>query len=82
MAQYIPCGQAKRFAELSRPITRREYDKVLEKLFALGLDGYVQERSAASKAFIPSFDLEGVQFIPERQETAFLPEKQKKTPKE
>ena len=61
MAQYIPCGRASGYAEINRPITKREYQKVLEHLFFLGLDGYVQERTAAKKEYIPSFLLEGVE---------------------
>ncbi len=61
MAQYLPCGRAAEFPEINRRITQREYDKVLDKLFSLGLDGFVQERSSAKKNFIPSFNLEGVE---------------------
>ncbi len=60
MAQYVPCGEAARFPEINRRVTKREYEKVQELLFSLGLDGYVQEREAAKKDFIPPFDLEGV----------------------
>lgn len=60
MAQYIPCGRAAEFPEISRRITAREYAKVQEHLFALDLDGYLQERNSASKCFIPPFDLSGV----------------------
>ena len=61
MAQYVPCGRATEFPPLGRRITRREYEKVQEHLFSLGLDGYVQERESASKDYIPQFDLSGVQ---------------------
>ena len=61
MAQYIPCGDAARYPEINRTITRREYQKVLDHLFSLGLDGYVQDRSAARRAYVPSFSLEGVE---------------------
>ena len=61
MAQYVPCGRAAEYPEINRPITRREYQKVLDHLFFLGLDGYVQERAAARKAYIPAFSLEGVE---------------------
>lgn len=60
MAQYIPCGHAADFPELNRRITKREYEKVQQHLFDLNLDGFVQERSAASSKFIPPFRLEGV----------------------
>lgn len=60
MAQYIPCGRAAEFPEINRPITKREYEKVQQHLFDLGLDGFIQERTSASSKFIPPFDLEGV----------------------
>lgn len=60
MAQYVPCGRAAEFPPLDRRITKREYEKVQDHLFSLGLDGYVQERESASKSYIPPFDLSGV----------------------
>lgn len=60
MAQYIPCGQAEEYPEINRKITKREYDKVLNRLFDLNLDGFVQERTSAKNSFIPPFNLEGV----------------------
>lgn len=61
MAQYLPCGKASDYPEINRPITKREYHKVLNFLFELGLDGFVQERSSAVKEYIPSFHLEGIE---------------------
>lgn len=61
MAQYTPWGRAKApggipgYPELSRPITRRELEKVQEALFDLGLDGFVQSRKAKGAEFIPDF---------------------------
>ena len=60
MAQYVPCGRAADYPEIDRRITKREAEKVQQHLFALGLDGYVQERKSAKKDFIPPFDLEGL----------------------
>lgn len=60
MAQYLPCGRASDFPELNRRISKREYDRVLDRLFELDLDGYVQERASAKKEYIPPFDLSGV----------------------
>lgn len=60
MAQYTPWGQAKDgipgYPELSRPITRRELEKVQNTLFDLGLDGFVQSRKARGAEFIPDFE--------------------------
>lgn len=61
MAQYTPCGRAAEFPELNRRITKREYERVLDALFELGLtEGFVQERSSAKEEYIPPFDLSGV----------------------
>lgn len=60
MAQYVPCGKAAKYPEINRRITSREYKKVQQRLFELGLDGFVQERESAKKEYIPPFNLEGV----------------------
>lgn len=60
MAQYIPCGKALDYPEINRKITRREFEKVQNCLFDLGLDGFVQDLSSAKLSFIPPFNLEGV----------------------
>ena len=60
MAQYVPCGKAPDYPKLNRRITQREYEKVQQRLFELGLDGFVQERSSSKKEYIPDFNLEGV----------------------
>ena len=60
LAHYVPCGRAADYPDIDRRITKREYEKVQQHLFALGLDGYVQERKSAKKDFIPPFDLEGL----------------------
>lgn len=61
MCQYTPCGDLSRFPELRRKITRREYEKVLRCIEALGLtQGYVQELSSATEDYIPDFSLQGV----------------------
>lgn len=60
MAQYVPCGRALDDPEINRRITKREYEKVQQHLFDLGLDGYVQERKSAKTDFIPPFNLEGL----------------------
>ena len=56
MAQYTPCQNCESIPELNRKITKREYDKVLHKLFELELDGFAQELSSASKDYIPKWD--------------------------
>ncbi len=56
MGQYIPHGKATEFEKLSRKITKREYKKVADKLLDLGLDGFMQELSAADEQYIPKWD--------------------------
>lgn len=61
MSQYTPCGQAARFPELARTVTRREYDKVLGHLIDSGMENcFVQELDSGSRRYIPDFDGEGV----------------------
>lgn len=61
MFQYTPMNDVPGFPELSRPLTRRECDKVWAYMDSLGItDGYVQSRESSGQKMIPSFDLTGV----------------------
>ena len=61
MAQYVPCGDLSNYKEINRPLTQREYDKVVNHILDLGLEKiFVQELEAASDEFIPDFDFTGV----------------------
>ncbi len=61
MAQYVPCGDLSDYKEINRPLTQREYDKVVNHILDLGLEKiFVQELEAASEEFIPDFDFTGV----------------------
>lgn len=61
MAQYTPMPGLERYPELTRAITRREYDKVVDHALALGMDHvFLQQRSAVGKDFIPAFDFTGI----------------------
>ena len=61
MGQYLPYAGAADYPELSRPITPQEYRRCQEYLLTAGFeDGYFQELSASSEAYIPDFNLEGV----------------------
>lgn len=61
MSQYTPYYKADKHPEINRPITRHEYEKVVNHLYKLGLEeGYVQERQSADTQYIPNFNLEGV----------------------
>lgn len=58
MSQYTPFGNIEGYQELSRPITAREYDAVVEKALELGLEDrlYLQERKSSGESYIPSWD--------------------------
>ena len=63
MRQYLPCGAVSgdNYPEINRKVTDEEYRIVEDALFASGIeDGYVQDESSASEAFIPDFDNTGV----------------------
>lgn len=56
MGQYVPLGNAVNFEKLKRKITQREYNKVKNYLFDLGLEGFVQELSSANEKYVPTWD--------------------------
>lgn len=56
MGQYIPHGKASDYDDINRKITKREYNKVLDHLVSLGLDGFAQELEAADKSYIPKWE--------------------------
>ncbi|MBQ2746378.1 MAG: radical SAM protein [Clostridia bacterium] len=57
MAQYLPCGNAAKYKEINRKITKREYEKVLNYLYTKDIKNiYIQERQSADKKFIPDFN--------------------------
>ena len=58
MSQYLPAGRAEDYPDINRRITAREYQKVLDELYTLGLDGYAQDMASADKKYIPEWDYE------------------------
>jgi putative pyruvate formate lyase activating enzyme len=59
--QYTPVLEVENHKELSRRLTARECEKVFAHMTERGLtNGYVQDRSSASTAYIPTFDATGV----------------------
>lgn len=56
MGQYIPHANANEHPDIDRKITKREYQKVLDHLIDLELDGFAQDLKAADKSYIPSWD--------------------------
>ena len=53
MRQYTPMGNLP--APLNRQVTDEEYDAVLSWMYLNDLEGFTQEKDAATKAFIPDF---------------------------
>ncbi len=53
MRQYTPMGGLA--APFDRPVTQQEYEAVLSWMYLNDLDGFVQEESAATDAYIPDF---------------------------
>lgn len=57
MRQYTPMGTIDQFPELNRPVTSREYRRVVDYAISLGFTNlYVQEKQSAQKEFIPKWD--------------------------
>ncbi len=57
MSQYTPFGDTEKFPELRRPVTAREYERVLDEAFALGIKNlFIQKRSSSGTKYIPQWD--------------------------
>lgn len=57
MSQYTPFGKIENFPELSRPVTAREYEAVVQTAFDLGIQNlFLQERNSSGKGYIPQWD--------------------------
>ena len=57
MNQYTPMPQVAEDPLLSRKVTKREYEKVVDYALDLGMEyGFIQEGEAAKESFIPEFD--------------------------
>lgn len=59
MRQYSPIPECQ-IKGMDRRITDAEYERVLNHLTALGLSGYMQEKSSATREYTPPFDGTGV----------------------
>ena len=56
MNQYTPMEQIKNHPLLSRKVTKREYQKVIDYALSLGWEnGFIQEGETAKESFIPDF---------------------------
>ena len=60
MSQYTPFARAGEFPEIDRHLRAAEIRSATEYMENLGLCGYAQDASAATRAYIPAFDLQGI----------------------
>lgn len=61
MNQYTPMEWAADYPELTRRVTAREYQKVIDYALSLGIvNGFIQEGHTADSSFIPDFNCDGV----------------------
>lgn len=57
MSQYTPVAVNEKYPELNRRITAREYKRVLDEVYSLGLKNvYLQDKSSAEEKYIPEWD--------------------------
>ena len=57
MSQYTPFGKIDGMPELSRPVTAREYNAVVNAAFDLGIKNlFLQERNSIGEKYIPAWD--------------------------
>ena len=61
MSQYLPLGEAKEMPIINRPVTKREYEKVVD--YIIGSEYpyvFTQELKSAKEEYVPLWNLEGV----------------------
>lgn len=57
MSQYTPFGNIEKYPELSRAVTAREYNAVVNEAFAQNIQNlFLQERDSSGKRFIPDWE--------------------------
>lgn len=56
MAQYMPAGKSADYPEINRKLTKREYNKVLNKYIELDLDGFAQEPDSSDQKYVPEWN--------------------------
>ena len=61
MSQYTPLPQVENISPLNRKTTKREYERLLDYTFSLGVtNAFLQEGPVAEESFIPKFDGRGI----------------------
>ena len=62
MNQYTPMPAVMEDPQLSRKVTDREYDRLLDHAISLGVTNFfIQEGETAKESFIPEFEGEGIE---------------------
>lgn len=62
MAQYFPAGEAYKFPEINRKISKEELEEVENYLNELNIEnGYLQELGEHEEEYVPNFDLSNVE---------------------
>ncbi len=57
MSQYTPLFEVENCPELSRKVTKREYETVVDYAFSLGIENvFLQERTSAKEQYVPAWD--------------------------
>ncbi|MDY4770198.1 MAG: hypothetical protein SO267_05650, partial [Lachnospiraceae bacterium] len=60
-SQYTPLPQVENISPLNRKTTKREYERLLDYTFSLGVtNAFLQEGPVAEESFIPEFDGRGI----------------------
>lgn len=61
MNQYVPNGELETYPEINRRVSENEYRSLIRYAQSIGVtEGYIQDKASADEAFIPEFDLTGV----------------------
>ena len=61
MAQYFPTGNAAKYPEINRKITKEELAEVEECLEDLNItNGYIQELGEHEEEYVPDFNLDNI----------------------
>lgn len=61
LRQYTPWGDAKKYPEIDRRLTTFEYESVVDRALANGLEGYRQGKDSQNMSLRPDFDGSGLQ---------------------
>ena len=61
MAQYFPAGEANKYPEINRKITKDELKEIEDYLIELDItNGYIQELGEHEEEYVPDFNLSNI----------------------